>query len=98
MRFFDDLAVAQGYVPAEPLPRTSSSRAIRRGRVLGPAVSIAGLPNGHTCVRLPALASHRGYMIVEVSTKRPGVRGTTRVHITRGGPMDLPQVVGIYRT
>ena len=95
---FDDLAVAQGYVPAGTATSYELVARDTKDKVIGQAVSIAGLPGGHTCVRLPALASHRGYMIVEVSTKRPGVRGTTKVHISRGGPMDMPQVVGIYRT
>jgi hypothetical protein len=95
---FDDLAVAQGYVPAGTSTSYELVTRDTKDRVVGPTVQIVGSPSGHTCVRLPALAANRGYLIVEVSTKRPGVRGTTKVHVARGGSLDQPRVIGIWRT
>jgi hypothetical protein len=51
---------------------------------------------GRTCSEVPVAETHSGYTIFEVSTSRPGFRGSTYVHIARDAD-GISRVIGIWR-
>jgi hypothetical protein len=92
---FDDLAVAQRYVPWGVRTIYSITPRDQSGRAIAAPVWRSPERDGHVCTGFAQLGGPRhGYTIFEVTTMRSGFRGTTYVHVFRDGGV---RVIGIWR-
>jgi hypothetical protein len=94
---FDDLAIAQGYVPPNETTQYQVMAYTSRGAPLAGPVTDPAAGNGHSCVAVPVTAAARdAYTILGVTTLRNDLHGTTYVHIARDRDGVL-RVIGLWR-
>jgi hypothetical protein len=92
---FDDLAVAQRYVPWGVRTIYSITARDQSGRAIAAPVWRSPERDGHVCTGFAQIGGpRRGYTIFEVTTMRSGFRGTTYVHVVRDAGV---RVIGIWR-
>ncbi len=95
---FDDLAVAQHYVPWGVRTIYSITARDQAGHPIAAPVWRSPDRDGHVCTGFAQLAGPGdGYTIFEVTTMRAGFRGTTYVHVARDRD-GVRRVIGIWRT
>jgi hypothetical protein len=95
---FDDLALTNRVAQAATTKYEIQTFDIEAHQIAAPFL-VHGVENGNICTSSVRYSGEiSGYTIVQITTTRPGFRGTTLVHVARQPTTRRLRVVGLWRT